>query len=378
MDNTDPDGIELLLSQLKSQLGQTLVIVTSKSGGTPETHNGMLEVKNFYTQNYLSFEKHAVCISCPGSKLDTLAKNEKWLQRFPMWDWVGGRTSISSVVGLLPMALQGIDFRQFLSGLKDIDEQTRKNENNNPAYLLATAWYAATQGHGEKSMVIIPYKDRLALLACFLQQLIMESLGKRYDRSGKEVFQGISVYGNKGSTDQHAYVQQLRDGLNNFFVTFIEVLKDRNSAAIEIEDGVTTGDFLEGFLLGTRQALADSNRESITITLSDISPYSLGVLIGLYERAVGFYASMINVNAYHQPGVEAGKKAANNILNLQKQIIQLLRKNPNMRYSVDVISQKLQSEDAVTIFKIAEHLAANKRIQKFNGKSAFDSLYQWI
>ena len=87
-------------------------------------------------------------------------------------------------------------------------------------------WYYAGNGKGEKNMIILPYKDRLELLSKYLQQLIMESLGKELDLDGKLVNQGITVLGNKGSTDQHSYIQQLRDGLNNFFVTFIEVLRD--------------------------------------------------------------------------------------------------------------------------------------------------------
>src|SRR5688500_11608384 len=104
-------------------------------------------------------------------------------------------------------------------------------------------------------MVILPYKDRLALFAQYLQQLVMESLGKERDRDGQVVHQGIAVYGNKGSTDQHAYVQQLRDGVHNFFVTFIQVLRDRPGRSIEVDPGVTSGDYLHGFLLGTRRAL---------------------------------------------------------------------------------------------------------------------------
>ena len=84
-------------------------------------------------------------------------------------------------------------------------------------------------------MVILPYKDRLVLLSKYLQQLVMESLGKELDRDGKQVNQGIAVYGNKGSTDQHAYVQQLRDGVNNFFATFIEVLADRDALSPQVD-----------------------------------------------------------------------------------------------------------------------------------------------
>ena len=96
-------------------------------------------------------------------------------------------------------------------------------------------------------MVVLPYKDRLELFSRYLQQLVMESLGKRLDLAGNVVNQGIAVYGNKGSTDQHAYVQQLRDGLDNFFITFIEVLRDRapERPVLEVEPGVTSGSGLQ-------------------------------------------------------------------------------------------------------------------------------------
>ena len=128
-----------------------------------------------------------------------------------------------------------------------MDDITRQKETLlNPAALLALTWYQTTEGKGSKDMVILPYKDRLVLFSKYLQQLIMESLGKETDLEGKTVNQGISVYGNKGSTDQHAYVQQLREGVHNFFVTFIEVLVDRENAAIAVdENGNSTGDYLQ-------------------------------------------------------------------------------------------------------------------------------------
>src|SRR5213079_1194603 len=109
----------------------------------------------------------------------------------------------------------------------------------NAAMLLALMWYYAGNGKGDKDMVILPYKDRLALFAKYLQQLVMESLGKEKDLDGNIAHQRITVYGNKGSTDQHAYVQQLRDGVLNFFITFIEVGKDRHRAPFEVEKDVT-------------------------------------------------------------------------------------------------------------------------------------------
>ena len=175
-----------------------------------------------------------------GSELDKRAVANKWITRFPMWDWVGGRTSVLSVVGLLPAALQGIDITNLLSGACECDKISRVKETKaNPASLLSLAWYDSGNGKGTKNMVILPYKDSLELFSKYLQQLVMESLGKERNLDGKTVNQGIVVLGNKGATDQHSYVQQLRDGLNNFFVTFIEVLKD---GAAEDIDGGTQGE----------------------------------------------------------------------------------------------------------------------------------------
>jgi glucose-6-phosphate isomerase len=136
----------------------------------------------------------------------------------------------------------------------------------------------------------------------------MESLGKEKDLAGKVVHQGIAVYGNKGSTDQHAYVQQLRDGVPNFFVTFIEVRKGRAGKSIEVEEGATSVDFLQGFLRGTRAALYDNGRDSITVSLPEVTPATVGALIALYDRAVGFYATLVNINAYHQRALRPGRR----------------------------------------------------------------------
>src|SRR6202035_3644842 len=176
----------------------------------------------------LNFGKHAIAVTGVGSDLDKNAEKNGWLTRFPMHDWVGGRTSIMSAVGLAPMALAGFDIDNFLSGAAAMDERTRATDfHQNAAMLLALMWFYIGKGRGEKDMVVLPYKDRLLLFSRYLQQLVMESLGKEKDLDGKVVNQGIAVYGNKGSTDQHAYVQQLRDGVLNFFLTFLEVLRDR-------------------------------------------------------------------------------------------------------------------------------------------------------
>jgi glucose-6-phosphate isomerase len=189
----------------------------------------------------------------------------------------------------------------------------------------------------------------------------MESLGKELDLNGKAVNQGITVLGNKGATDQHSYVQQLRDGLDNFFVTFIEVLGDGDNTNLMVEDKITAGDFLHGFYLGTRQALAEKGRESLTITVKEVSAYSVGMLIALFERTVGFYASLVNINAYHQPGVEAGKKAAGQVIEIQRKILAVLSQKPNKLFTLSEISQAIgMKEDIETVFKVIEHLVSTQ------------------
>ena len=396
LDNTDPDGMDLLFSDIGPHLSETLVLVISKSGGTIETRNGMREVEAAYQRAGLEFAGHAVAITGPGSALEEKALAEGWLDIFPMWEWVGGRTSLFSAVGLLPASLEGIEIDGLLRGAANMDQVTRQSEIRlNPSALLALMWYYAGEGKGNKNMVILPYKDRLAFLSRYLQQLIMESLGKEKNISGEVVHQGITVYGNKGATDQHAFLQQLREGKADFFVTFIQVLQERisppsndeeksishphgerpreNSIPLPLGEGqtenniplprgegarenriplprregsgegaksgslskkpdtqpsITTGDFLQGFLLGTEEALHENGRDSMTITLDAVNATTIGALIALYERAVGFYASLVQINAYHQPGVEAGKKAANNVIELQVKILQFLQSHP--------------------------------------------------
>ena len=380
-DNTDPDGFDRILGEIGNHLSETITLVISKSGGTKETRNGMLEAMAAYQSKRLSFEKNAVAITETDSELDRIAKKDRWLARFPMWDWVGGRTSETSAVGLLPAALQGFDIDALLEGARLCDEVTRKKETRiNPAALLALTWYHATGGQGKKDMVILPYKDRLQLFPKYLQQLAMESLGKERNLDGKIVSQGITVYGNKGSTDQHAYIQQLREGVNNFFVTFIEVLRDREGRSLQVDPDVTSGDYLNGFLQGTRSALGEKGRESITITIETIDARSIGILIALYERVVGFYACLINVNAYHQPGVEAGKKAAELVIRLQKAALAYLRERKDESFTAEEIASAIGAREEVdAVFKLLEHAAANPdhKIKKIPAKLPFNSRYEY-
>ncbi|KAH0765104.1 hypothetical protein KY285_000975 [Solanum tuberosum] len=198
IDNTDPVGIDHNIAQLGPELASTLVI--------------------------------GVAITQENSLLDNTARIESLLARFPMFDWVGGRTSGMSAVGLILAALQGIDIREMLAGAALMDEANRTTMD----------------------MVVLPCKDSLLLFSRYLQYLVMESLGKSLT---------LTVTG---------YIQQLREGVHHFFATFIEVLRDRPPGHDwELEPGGTFGDYHFGMLQGTRSALYSNDRESITITVQE-------------------------------------------------------------------------------------------------------------
>ena len=248
-----------------------------------------------------------------------------------------------------------------------MDALTRvKDIKNNPAALLSLAWFKSGNGKGLRDMVVLPYRDRLEVFSRYLQQLVMESLGKKFDRDENQVNQGIAVYGNKGSTDQHAYVQQLRDRIDNFFVNFIEILHDPLEI-VEVKNK-RPGDYLSGFLQGTRSALTEGGRQNLTITFKSFDESSLGALIALFERAVSLYAELINVNAYNQPGVEAGKKAATKIIKLQKEIEELL--DDGKQRTLNEINDALSSDSTESIYLILRKLSENSGHYSMSGNQS--------
>jgi len=360
MDNTDPDGIARILTRLGPDLAHTLVLVASKSGSTPEPRNALAITRAAMKQVGVHPPQHLISITMEGTELDKLAKSEGWLAALPTWSWVGGRFSPTSVIGLLPADLAGVDTEALLTGAAQMDTWTRSTDPwSNPAAIMAGAWYLSGRGQGERSLVVLPYADRLQLLARYLQQLVMESLGKRHDRRGREVYQGLTVYGNKGSTDQHAYVQQLRDGRNDFLALFVQVLGDGAGSQQVVDENFTSGDFLQGFLLGTRQALTDADRPSVTVTVDRVDAFTLGGLIALFERSVGLYAALIGINGYHQPAVEAGKAAASSILSISRRI----RAYSDKFRTVQQLADELQSPPD-EIWYVAEHLVSTGRAQR--------------
>ena len=366
LDNTDPSGLCDALEVC--DLETTLVVNVSKSGGTQETKNNMLVAMQIYEKAGLDFAAHACAITMKDSELDKTARGGNFLKVFEMAESIGGRTSETSIVGHLPAALAGIDFAALLRGACYMDELTRREElQNNPAYLLSALWYIAGKGKGERNMVIVPYSDRLILFSRYLQQLVMESLGKEKDLDGNTVYQGLNVFGNKGGTDAHAFIQQLNDGRDDFFVTFIEVMEDAMTA--NVAGTVTMGDYLHGFMTGLSGALRSKGRQVIEMRIPEVDEFNLGMLIALYERAVAAYAELIHINAFHQPGVQAYKLASKGVIALLNDTEKALPEIAPFSGTVEELAAKLGVEnDLYTLEGIMAKLAFNneKRLLQVN------------
>lgn len=344
IDNTDPESFYQLTKELGDDLRKYLIVSVSKSGNTRETNNILNEFKIYFDSKEWDFSSRAAAITSPGSRLEERALKEKWLKVFYIWDWVGGRTSISSAVGLLPLAFLGKDIDAFLEGLKSADKAGRRKVHHNPSLLMALDLYLNRKLFDKRQLVVLPYKDKLEFFPKYLQQLIMESLGK----SGE----GIAVYGNKGSTDQHSYLQQLFDGPDNFSINFINVRKyEKYTKALPNNN--YTADYLFAFQLGTAKSLFEEGRKSITISIPELNEYYLGFLIGIYEKITGFYASFTEINAYNQPAVERGKEAAEKIISYKNQILKFFKYEPEKYFYPEEIAKILEcsSEDAYSVME---------------------------
>ena len=356
LDNTDSSGLADVLEVI--DLETTLQLCVSKSGGTQETLNNLTALENIYAAAGLNYSNFACAITMEGSKLDQHAKAANYLKVFPMAESIGGRTSETSIVGHVPAALAGIDFAMFLEGACRMDIWTRNRSfRDNPAMMLAAMWYIAGAGKGDRNMVIVPYSDRLVLLSRYLQQLVMESLGKELDLDGKPVNQGLNVFGNKGGTDAHAFIQQLNDGRNDFFATFIEVMRDAKD--IDLPGDLTMGDYLHGFMYGLTAALSGKQRQVITMQISCVSPGNLGSLIALYERAVAIYAEFIHINAFHQPGVQAYKLAAKGVLEVRDRLFAALKNRPVTGTGAELAQQAGLADQIFAVTGWLDRAAAN-------------------
>lgn len=321
---------------------RTLVIVVSKTFTTQETllNGGVLRdwISRAYDGDAKAVSRHFLAVSA------NVAAAERWgvpaAQVYPMWDFVGGRFSLWSAVGLsLALAIGMYNFRALLAGAAQLDDHFRSapwHENLPVLLSLVELWNRNAQGRGSRA--VVPYADLLTDLTSYLQQLEMESLGKQVTPQGQPVTQSTSavVWGSVGTNAQHAYFQALHQGTDVVPLEFIGVVKPAHdlrsnhdallsnllAQAAALALGKTFDEALAEAKDGdesARRVLAaqrtfPGDRPSTVIMLDELTPESLGALIALYEHKVFMLGHLWGINAFDQWGVELGKSIARQIL----------------------------------------------------------------
>ena len=320
--NMDPADLDAALSDLAP--GTTFFIVASKSFTTAETLDNAVRARSWLASSLgesAGLSRHFAAVTANAAGAAAIGVPPERV--FPLWDWVGGRYSVWSAVGL-PVALTaGMDaFEELLEGARAMDEHFRAAplECNMPVVLaLLEIWYV--NFFGARSRAVIPYSEDLRDFPAYLQQLEMESNGKRVDRDGNEVDYDTApvVWGAAGTPSQHAFHQLLHQGTPLTPVDFVVIGHDRGSSgaraalaanALAQSSALAFGDPAPG---APHKALP-GNRPSSTLLLKGLTPHALGGLIALYEHKVFIEGAIWNLNSFDQWGVEHGKNLARALL----------------------------------------------------------------
>jgi glucose-6-phosphate isomerase len=319
LDNIDPTTIAPFLDRI--DLARTLVDVVSKSGSTAETMAQFLIIRERLLAQIQDdgYRGHLIFTTDPAAGVLRRIADEESIPTLPVPPGVGGRFSVLSAVGLLPAALVGIDIEKMLAGSAAMDERCRTADlHANPAALFAALQYLAHNGKGAAMHVMMAYSDRLFGIAGWFRQLWAESLGKRKDLSGNDVFRGPTPIDARGVTDQHSQVQLYMDGPFDKTITLLATQTQRVDVAIpqaypDNEElaylgGRTLGELLEAERVATTSALTTAGRMNMTIELPRVDPHSIGQLLMMLQIATVYAGAFYNVNPLDQPGVELGKR----------------------------------------------------------------------
>ena len=317
-DNVDPEKLVYLFETI--DITKTMFNVISKSGSTSETMSQFMIIKEMLEKELGEKSKeHIVCTTDKeNGNLVKIAKEEGY-KTFTIPAGVGGRFSELTPVGLLPAAFCGINIKEILKGAAVMDNMCKNDDiYKNPAFMYGLLNYL-TMKNGQNISVMMPYADSLKFIADWYAQLWAESLGKKYDNDGKEVYVGSTPVKALGATDQHSQVQLYAEGPFDKIITFIGVDKFKKSITIPkiYEDmpslaflgGVTQDDLIKTEQIATEYALLKAGKPNMTITLPEVNENTLGQLLYFFEVATAFTGELLNINAFDQPGVEEGKNA---------------------------------------------------------------------
>ena len=296
--NADPLDLERALQG--AEPASTLFIVVSKSFTTPETMANAHAARQWGARHFHAVTANAEAAAKFGAT-----------EVLPLWDWVGGRFSVWSSAGLAAACAMGYGkFEQFLAGGREIDFHFARTEaGRNIPVLMALAGLWNTNFLGAATHAVLPYAHALRLLPAYLQQLEMESNGKRIDRAGKPVDYATApvLWGAEGTPSQHSFHQLLHQGTQAVPVDFIDIASDEAlTANLKAQ--------ADALAFGSDDPGTPGNRPSSIVFLEELSPANLGKLLALYEHKVFTQGVLWNINSFDQPGVELGKQLANKIL----------------------------------------------------------------
>ena len=316
LDNIDPDEIQSLLNIL--DLKRTLVNVITKSGSTAETMAQFMIIKD-KMQSLLGddYRKNIVATTDKQSGVLRQIANEEGYKTFVVPDDVGGRFSVFSPVGLVPMALVGIDIDEIMNGIKTMDLALKNTDiNKNIAAQNALIHYLMDTQKGHYITVMMPYSSRLKYVSDWFVQLWAESLGKEVDRDGNIVNIGPVPIKALGATDQHSQIQLYNEGKHDKFINFIRV--DEFDSVVEIPKifeftginylgGKTINELINAEADATAVALSDFKRPNLTIHMPKVNAYYMAQLFYMLEVQTAIAGELYNINAFNQPGVEQAK-----------------------------------------------------------------------
>lgn len=320
--NVDGADIAEVLKPLNPRT--TLIVIASKTFTTQETMMNATYAKKWLGN--LDVSKHMIALSTNEQAVTKFGINPN--NMFPFWDWVGGRFSVWSAIGM-PIALAyGFDaFQEFLNGGRAMDSHFKNNEPHlNIPIILALFGIWNRNFMIRPAVAVLPYAQNLSLLANFLQQLDMESNGKSVDRAGEFITDyetGPIVFGQAGTNGQHAFHQWLHQGTDIVPIEFIKVEQSHydntHQRILNAHADAQAQAFYDGFeSMEDKHRHYVGNRPSITLKINSLSPYTLGQLISLYEHKIFVQGIIWNINSFDQFGVELGKTLANKILNNNK------------------------------------------------------------
>ncbi|CAM1350448.1 glucose-6-phosphate isomerase [Tenacibaculum insulae] len=337
--NIDGDHVAELLNKLNPET--TLFIIVSKSFTTDETITNANTIRNWFLKSAIVFDvaKHFVAVSSNIEKAVDFGIDKKNI--FPMWNWVGGRFSLWSAVGLSISLSIGFDnFKELLNGAEEVDEHFKNTDfKNNIPVILGLLGIWTNNFFKCETEVILPYTQYLSKLPAYLQQAIMESNGKSVDRNGKEVtYQtGSVVWGAVGTDMQHAFMQLVHQGtklipadfigfeeslhgltahhkklMANYYAQMEALAYGKTKEEIHLE--LKTENQLDKINQLLPYKVFKGNRPSNSLLLKKLTPKSLGMLISTYEHKIFTQGVIWNIYSYDQFGVELGKELAKKIL----------------------------------------------------------------